>query len=46
MQVQSLAFSTDGSTLALSAGNAFTLGPDASSGRLNTPGELKLWKLE
>jgi WD40 repeat protein len=46
MQVNALAFSPDGTTLAIGGGNGFRLGPDTGRGRLQLPGEIKLWKLK
>ena len=45
MTVNSLAFSPDGSTLALACGDAVNLGVQSASGRVSTKGELKLWKV-
>jgi RNA polymerase sigma factor (sigma-70 family) len=43
--VNALAFSSDGGTLAVGAGDSVRLGPDTPDGRLDVPGEFKLWKL-
>jgi uncharacterized protein (TIGR03067 family) len=47
MPVQSLAFSPDGSTLALGAGIPYNSKDDdpEKTGRVKTPGEFKLWKV-
>jgi hypothetical protein len=45
MRVNSLAFSPDGSTLAIGAGTGFRGRPDTRTGRLDSPGEFRLWKL-
>ena len=46
MQVNSLAFTPDGTTLAIGHGGGYRLGPDTKVGRIETPGELTLWKLK
>jgi tricorn protease-like protein len=43
--VNSLAFSPDGSTLAIGGGEGFNSRLNTGDGRANTPGEFKLWKL-
>src|SRR5262249_18694827 len=43
--VNSLAFSPDGSTLAIGAGAGFNSKVNTEIGRAKTPGEFKLWKL-
>jgi RNA polymerase sigma factor (sigma-70 family) len=46
VHVNALAFSPDGDTLAVGAGNGIRLGPDDGDGRHKSPDEFKLWKLE
>jgi hypothetical protein len=46
LQVTSLAFSPDGNTLAIGAGNGARLGAGTEQGRIDTPGEFRLWKLK
>jgi RNA polymerase sigma factor (sigma-70 family) len=44
--VQALAFSPDGRTLAVAAGNGVRLGPNWPNGRIEAPGEFRLWPIE
>jgi hypothetical protein len=43
--VNSLAFSPDGSTLAIGTGAGFNSAVNTGTGRAQTPGEFRLWNL-
>jgi RNA polymerase sigma factor (sigma-70 family) len=45
LRANALAFSPDGSMLAIGANNVVRLGGDTPTGRINTPAELQLWTL-